>query len=676
MTCWELLGLEPGAQPREIKRRFAQLVKINRPEDDPQAYQQLRDAYEAALAWVEEPDAAYKPQRSIIISNPEEEIAPPKVQIYSPLPPLGAIGPGYDWQTILDRLLEKSATAPENAGRQLNSALSQLELLDFTSRMRFEEALLLNLQQLFRPLLILTAAKRFRWHLVSSGVQAAIQAAMNESCILYDNIARQVEPLFFGGMSAMDEVECGDKLETLFYSLKNNARSQQWFDFALLMEIDKYDLSDAFLCQLSELVGWSYKPDKNTPAWSLSERFYRLSVMHGASYHRLVTALNIQGDIYTSSKVISSYLTAAEQGHVFSYIKLGEQYYLGTDVAKDDIQSAFWFTRAAEAGDITACHRLGVFYRDGIGVEVNKQKAFAWFLKAAQQNDEKSQYEVGKRYAEGNGVEKNDRLAFAWQLKSAEQGFSWAQLEVANMLRLGLGTEVDKVNGFNWCLKSAESGYDRAQCQLGFLYFHGHGVEQDYRQARLWYLNAARQGESAAKFNLGILYRDGLGVPVDHAKAFTWCYRSARQGFAQAQYSLALMYQDDRCDYQNAIYWLSRAYENGLPTAAFMLHKVYRDGAEGVEKDPQQSFTWCGRAALGGHKEAQEALSTLYFYGRGTEKNLVMAWAWVLIFGPVGAKLRIKRGMSPLEIAEAHELAIDLIEKYELESRYHPLPSA
>lgn len=49
MNCWEILGLQPGAEERDIKRRYAQLVKNCRPEDDPAAWQQLHDAYEQAV---------------------------------------------------------------------------------------------------------------------------------------------------------------------------------------------------------------------------------------------------------------------------------------------------------------------------------------------------------------------------------------------------------------------------------------------------------------------------------------------------------------------------------------------------------------------------------------------------------------------------------------------------
>ena len=49
-STWNILGLAPGADERSVKRAYATLLKKTRPEDDPIAYQALREAYDDALA--------------------------------------------------------------------------------------------------------------------------------------------------------------------------------------------------------------------------------------------------------------------------------------------------------------------------------------------------------------------------------------------------------------------------------------------------------------------------------------------------------------------------------------------------------------------------------------------------------------------------------------------------
>ncbi|WP_139159488.1 J domain-containing protein [Pseudomonas argentinensis] len=50
MNPWTLLGLDADADTRSIKRRYAQLIKQHRPDEDAEAFQRLREAYEQALA--------------------------------------------------------------------------------------------------------------------------------------------------------------------------------------------------------------------------------------------------------------------------------------------------------------------------------------------------------------------------------------------------------------------------------------------------------------------------------------------------------------------------------------------------------------------------------------------------------------------------------------------------
>ena len=50
MTCWAVLQLDEDADERSIKRSYARLLKVHRPDEDPEGFQRLREAYEHALS--------------------------------------------------------------------------------------------------------------------------------------------------------------------------------------------------------------------------------------------------------------------------------------------------------------------------------------------------------------------------------------------------------------------------------------------------------------------------------------------------------------------------------------------------------------------------------------------------------------------------------------------------
>jgi hypothetical protein len=60
---WEILGIEPTTNKKNIKLAYAKKLKAVRPEDDPQAFQELRKAYQWALKYCEheEPYDEYNP---------------------------------------------------------------------------------------------------------------------------------------------------------------------------------------------------------------------------------------------------------------------------------------------------------------------------------------------------------------------------------------------------------------------------------------------------------------------------------------------------------------------------------------------------------------------------------------------------------------------------------------
>ena len=49
MNKWEILGIEPTHDVKLIRRRYAELVRLYHPEDQPEIYQQIVEAYQSAL---------------------------------------------------------------------------------------------------------------------------------------------------------------------------------------------------------------------------------------------------------------------------------------------------------------------------------------------------------------------------------------------------------------------------------------------------------------------------------------------------------------------------------------------------------------------------------------------------------------------------------------------------
>ena len=79
-SLWAILGTEPTGDERALKRAYAKRLKVTRPEDDPAAFQELRDAYEYALRhthlFAEEfPEAQTAEAETVTVETPAMETA-------------------------------------------------------------------------------------------------------------------------------------------------------------------------------------------------------------------------------------------------------------------------------------------------------------------------------------------------------------------------------------------------------------------------------------------------------------------------------------------------------------------------------------------------------------------------------------------------------------------------
>lgn len=139
MNHWQLLSLTPDADERSIKRAYARLLKTHRPDENPDEFQRLREAYEASLA-----EARWRAQA-------DEDVAPLAVSVPTPeCPPLVIPVESVDIPTAISppepSLEQMQQWLVEGKDRQVMDALrlwlASDWLVPFEHRQQFEQNVL------------------------------------------------------------------------------------------------------------------------------------------------------------------------------------------------------------------------------------------------------------------------------------------------------------------------------------------------------------------------------------------------------------------------------------------------------------------------------------------------------------------------------------------------------
>ncbi len=70
MNIWNILNIPPTCDIKEVKKAYAKQLKLNHPEENAQGYQQLREAYSAALEYSKNPPDDMIVQNDLVIDIP------------------------------------------------------------------------------------------------------------------------------------------------------------------------------------------------------------------------------------------------------------------------------------------------------------------------------------------------------------------------------------------------------------------------------------------------------------------------------------------------------------------------------------------------------------------------------------------------------------------------------
>src|SRR5437870_2773979 len=87
-----------------------------------------------------------------------------------------------------------------------------------------------------------------------------------------------------------------------------------------------------------------------------------------------------------------------------SMIQLGDKYFVGREVPKDDQRALSWYRKAADAGNADAMCKVGWMYDAGRGVAKDAAQAVAWYTKAANGGNVLAMNNLGATYQKGRGV--------------------------------------------------------------------------------------------------------------------------------------------------------------------------------------------------------------------------------------------------------------------------------
>jgi len=123
----------------------------------------------------------------------------------------------------------------------------------------------------------------------------------------------------------------------------------------------------------------------------------------------------------------------AEKGDAQSQNALGNFYFNGNGVPKDEVEALKWYCKAGEQIDAQAIFHLGVLYEKGIVVPKDEVEAARWYRKAAELNDAQAQFTLGHCYLKGRGVERDVASGCKWILLAAGQGLPEAKEEARSL---------------------------------------------------------------------------------------------------------------------------------------------------------------------------------------------------------------------------------------------------
>jgi len=160
------------------------------------------------------------------------------------------------------------------------------------------------------------------------------------------------------------------------------------------------------------------------------------------------------------------YQRAAEQGETASCESIGNLYFYGTGVDKDQSQAAKWFVKAAvnKKNSWNFIHSYESAHSWNQGNDAFQKIICKWL--AEQPNDSDAIYALGARYIKGLGVRKNIHTGLNLLHKSIDMGNAEAMLCLGEFLMDGKDLARNEKEARAWIQKAIKNGSESASSYL------------------------------------------------------------------------------------------------------------------------------------------------------------------------------------------------------------------
>ncbi len=311
---------------------------------------------------------------------------------------------------------------------------------------------------------------------------------------------------------------------------------------------------------------------------------------------------------YSTLKV--KYLeAAARKGDWMSMVAVGDAYFEGKYVTKDEVTALKWYTEAAlHEPSGSKAELLGHDYEsdritctlDGGQVTDKYAEAAKWYTIAGEKGNHNSALILMDRYKSGIGVPKDINKELYWTRKlliidqndpdfndkkhidPLKERISKLEKDSMAMLsnkKVNAGKKVNAVkNEDNTNTVTTSSGREFGVVKPDYYSMGKEAYDKEnYSEAFKYLKKAAEQGHAEAQYLLGKCYFNGQGVTEDRIEAGKWTRKAAEQGYVDAQYLLGECYSLGKGvtkDLTEATKWYRKAAEQGNDNAKRKLEEL------------------------------------------------------------------------------------------------------